>query len=87
MSNAQEALPIIALGSSSATADILRACIAPGPGFFYLANHGVSHALIEQTFEASSALFLDQSDGAMQEKKASVKRGENTGWTPLEQET
>lgn len=80
-------LPLITLSSPDAASNILRAAASPGPGFFYLASHGIPAALIDAAFAASAELFLDASAEAMREKERSVNRSENTGWTPLEQET
>jgi isopenicillin N synthase-like dioxygenase len=76
MVESEDVLPTISLGNS-ATAEslakpLLDAC--SGPGFFYLADHGLSDSDIESMFQFSEGFFTDQ-----EEEKLKYRREGNVG--------
>lgn len=79
-------IPIISLGAGEGVpalgAQILDAVVKTG--FFYLCDHGISQDEIDALFRCSAELFLEERES---EKLACQDRANNTGYTPLKQES
>ncbi|ODV89658.1 hypothetical protein CANCADRAFT_148588 [Tortispora caseinolytica NRRL Y-17796] len=86
LSSAMQSLPIIDLSLYQSPAELGKALMKVGrnPGFFYVVNHNVSRAMIEDVFAICSNFFLASS---IDEKMQFHNGSGDLGYTALRDET
>ncbi|CAL5218902.1 g645 [Coccomyxa viridis] len=79
----EKEVPVIDLSQSevAAAAQVRAACL--GTGFFYVANHGVDEALVENVFQENKDFFTLPEP----EKRRILADENNRGYTPMSEET
>ncbi|KAJ1023741.1 hypothetical protein NDA18_004724 [Ustilago nuda] len=80
-------IPIVSLRNDSSNSTALGSQILEAvakTGFFYLSDHGITQAEIDALFQRSSDFFLKEQ---LEERLQSQDRINNTGYTPMKQES